>query len=581
MNILSPVYTEKTECHDCFKCVRYCPVKAISFNNGHARIDPDLCIFCGKCVSVCPSNAKRGRDELGRITALLESRDKIILSLAPSYPGEFTEFKKSQLINGLLSLGFYAVSETALGAEIISSEYSRILDESAGRIILSTACPSAVEYIIKYNNKAGEYLFDTGSPLTAHCRMLKEIDNNIQIVFAGPCLSKKREADDNPDLIAASVTFEDIRNLFDANGISPETVSDEKNDFFPCEAGKGALYPFDGGMCESIKSISECRNTVFMSVSGMTDIEAALKNLPLPEKDENIFIELLACKGGCINGPKSSISGETVRKRRNILKQVSSNKADYHSFLNKISGKKHYFPVECSRNISVPDKKNHSGRELTAVMESIGKYSPEDELNCGGCGYNTCRDFAEAVLEYKAEAVMCVSYMRTLAQKKANAIIEKMPSGVVIADSSHKVIECNRKFAELLGEETLLLWDSRPNLEGANLEKMVPFYGLFNQVTESGREIIDRKVEYKKKVLSVTVFPVQKGQVTGAIIQDITQPWVNRDRIINDARTVIHKNLETVQKIAYLLGENAGENEVILNEIIDSFSGSDIHGDKL
>ncbi len=154
MDILSPVYTEKTECHDCFKCVRYCPVKAISFNNGHARIDPDLCIFCGKCVSVCPSNAKRGRDELGRLTALLESKDKIILSLAPSYSGEFTEFTKNQLINGLLALGFSAVSETALGAEIVSSAYSRILEESSGRIILSTACPTAVEYIVKIQKKS-------------------------------------------------------------------------------------------------------------------------------------------------------------------------------------------------------------------------------------------------------------------------------------------------------------------------------------------------------------------------------------------------------------------------------------------
>ena len=179
---------------------------------------------------------------------------------------------------------------------------------------------------------------------------------------------------------------------------------------------------------------------------------------------------------------------------------------------------------ECSRNISVPDKKNHSGRELTAVMESIGKYSPEDELNCGGCGYNTCRDFAEAVLEYKAEAVMCVSYMRTLAQKKANAIIEKMPSGVVIADSSHKVIECNRKFAELLGEETLLLWDSRPNLEGANLEKMLPFYGLFNQVTESGREIIDRKVEYKKRSSQLLFFRFRKDRSQGQLFRILPSP---------------------------------------------------------
>ena len=283
----------------------------------------------------------------------------------------------------------------------------------------------------------------------------------------------------------------------------------------------------------------------------------------------NIFLELLACRGGCINGPKACRNGETVRKRINILNHCISKQ-------DKIIPAESDLPVTCSRKINIPENRKYTENEITAAMQSVGKTSSSDELNCGGCGYNTCRDFAKAILDSKAEPLMCVSYMRTLAQKKANAIIEKMPSGVVIADSSLKIIESNRKFAELLGEESLLLWETKPSLSGASLEKMFPFSGLFKQVLESGREIMDRKVEYSNKVLSITVFPVHKGFVTGAILQDITAPWVNRDRVIRDARKVIHKNLETVQKIAYLLGENAGENEVILNEIIQSFSGTDV-----
>ena len=569
MDILSPLYTEKTECHDCFKCVRYCPVKAISFINGHARIDPELCIYCGKCVSVCPSKAKRVRDELGRVTALIKSGKKVVLSLAPSFASEFPEYSKEQLINSLLSLGFSAVSETAVGADFISSLYSKILEEKTNQIIISSACPSVVEYIRKYKTGYVKYISDTGSPLLSHCRILKEIDSEFQIVFAGPCVSKKKEADDNPDLLSVALTFEDIRTLFAHNGITPEKAEKKDVKFFPYEAGKGALYPVDGGMCSSIKKYSGCSSTVFMSISGMSDVEAAIDNLPVPGNGENIFLELLACRGGCINGPKTCRTGETVRKRINILNHCSS-KPD------KIIPLESELPVTCSRKINIPENRKYPESEIIAAMQSVGKTSSSDELNCGGCGYNTCRDFAKAILDSKAEPVMCVSYMRTLAQKKANAIIEKMPSGVVIVDSALKIIESNRKFAELLGEESLLLWESRPNLSGASLEKLFPFSNLFNQVFESGREIIDRKVEYSNKVISITVFPVHEGFVTGAILQDITTPWVNRDRVIKDARKVIHKNLETVQKIAYLLGENAGENEVILNEIIQSFSGTDV-----
>ncbi len=568
MDILSPLYTEKTECHDCFKCVRYCPVKAISFKNGHARIDPDLCIYCGKCVSVCPSRAKRVRDELGRVTALIETGRKVVLSLAPSFASEFPEYTKEQLIGSLLSLGFAAVSETALGAELISSMYSKKLEKSGNRIIISSACPSVVEYIRKYRTDYAEYISDTGSPLLAHCRLLKEIDSEYQIVFAGPCLSKKKEADDNPDLLSAALTFEDIRTMFANRGINPEAAGSEDQKFFPYEAGKGSLYPVDGGMCSSIEKYSPCRSTVFMSFSGMTEVEDAIDNLPEPEGGGNIFLELLACRGGCINGPMSCRKGETVRKRIDVYKYCRLKKDRIN--LSESSSALQYY-----RNITVPENRKHPECDIITAMESVGKTSSRDELNCGGCGYNTCRDFANAILDRKAEPVMCVSYMRTLAQKKANAIIEKMPSGVVIADSNLTIIESNRKFAELLGEEILLLWESRPNLSGASLEKMFPFSRLFNQVMESGREIIDRKIEYNSKVISITVFPVQKGFVTGAILQDITAPWVNRDRVIKDARKVIHRNLETVQKIAYLLGENAGENEVILNEIIQSFSGAD------
>ncbi|HOX33426.1 MAG TPA: (Fe-S)-binding protein, partial [Spirochaetales bacterium] len=193
-----------------------------------------------------------------------------------------------------------------------------------------------------------------------------------------------------------------------------------------------------------------------------------------------------------------------------------------------------------------------------------------DELNCGGCGYDTCRDFARAMVEGRAEAAMCVSYMRKLAQKKANGLLRSIPSGVVIADRELKVVECNRAFALLLGPEAEALWEAKPGLEGADLAKLAPFSKYFAEVIEGG-EAIERDIRFGRRILHGAVFGIERGAFAGGVFQDITSPWIRKDRVVTQARKVIQKNLAVVQKIAFLLGENAAESEAILTSIIDSF----------
>lgn len=569
MDKLNPIYTEKRVCQDCYKCVRECAVKAISFESIHARIDPDRCICCGACVTVCPSGAKRGREEGRRLRHILAQPVRKVVSLAPSYRSEFPEFTDSQIAAGLRALGFDGVSETALGAEYVTLACRRELRGGREGYLISSACPGAVEYIRKYRPEFLGSVTEFYSPLLTHAALIKEdSEEECAVVFIGPCLAKKMEADNHPGLLRAAITFEDLRHLWEEADISPgEYPLEGEEPWVLGRAGKASLYPLAGGMIESIGPLNG-PGIRAMAFSGIRNIAHALDNLPGPAPGEMVFLELLACEGGCINGPKSTVTGQTIRKTLDVRRREGPGRFD-PSVTPEITAS--WSPLPRSSGF-------YGEEEIRDALSRIGKREGDDELNCGGCGYNTCRDFAGAFLDGRAETIMCVSHMRQLAQKKAHAVITKMPSGICIVDRSMRVVECNARFVKILGGEAELLWESRPGLEGALLSRLVPFSRLFEQVLENGIEVLDRQLAFGERILSATVFPIQEGEVAGGIFQDITEPWVNRDNIVKKAQDVIAKNLETVQKIAYLLGENAADNEVILNSIISSFSSPEIPG---
>ena len=218
------------------------------------------------------------------------------------------------------------------------------------------------------------------------------------------------------------------------------------------------------------------------------------------------------------------------------------------------------------------EKNKFDELDIKKALQEVGKYSKEDELNCSGCGYNSCRDFALALLEGKAEREMCVTHMRKLAQKKANALLRAIPSGVVIVNDQLKIVECNRKFSHLLGEVEESIYDAKPGMEGARLDKILPFHHYFQAVLETGEDILEKDIRFNKRVLHGSIFTIEKHRIVGGVFQDITTPAMQKEQIIDKTRNVIEKNLETVQKIAYLLGENASETQVVLDSIVNSFS---------
>ena len=216
-----PLYTIKNNCLDCYKCVRSCPVKAIKIEDNSAQIIPELCIACGACYQVCPVKAKQPRNDLVRAKHLLNAGKDVYVSLAPSWITEFPEIKPEQMIAAIRRLGFKGVGETAVGAEEVSASVAKILEQSSGGLYISTACPAVVEYINKYMPEMSGHLTPLSSPLLAHCRMMKErLGHDIEIVFVGPCIAKKLEADRHPDLLNLSLTFGDLRQWFKDAGVS-------------------------------------------------------------------------------------------------------------------------------------------------------------------------------------------------------------------------------------------------------------------------------------------------------------------------------------------------------------------------
>jgi iron only hydrogenase large subunit-like protein len=551
-----PVYSELAQCQDCYKCLRACPVKAIRVGAGHAVVMPERCLACGACVAACPSGAKRVRDDLPGIRRLLDGPRPVLVSLAPSYLSEFEGVDPRRVIAALRRLGFAGVSETALGAQQVSANLARILDAGTGRIFLSTACPVAVDYVRTYRPDRIAQLTPLESPLQAHARLLRRLEGAPAVVFVGPCIAKKQEAG-----LDGALTFEDLRAWLTQAGIEPARIEPGPEDrFLLGEAAEGALYPVEGGMARATRLSMATGHTRFQTLSGLEEIRDGLEDLPDPGRG-NLFLELLACRGGCVHGPKA-IRRSPVRARMRILDRPGP-----------AGGLPRTPELDLARAFQprVAPEFRFGADQVEEVLRSMGKRGPEEELNCAACGYDTCRELAGAILGGRAETRMCVSNLRRLAEKKANALLRTLPFGVVVVDQDLRIIEGNEAFARILGEDALLVRESQPDLAGARLDKFVAFGDRFLAVLGGAEEIIRENLVHAGRTLSTSIFPVEPGRVAAALLLDVTESEHRREAIIGKAEQVIQNLLGNAQEIAFSLGRNAARSEGILNSIIAEF----------
>lgn len=566
--ILQTIYTEKNNCQDCYKCVRRCPVKAIKIEDHSASIITELCINCGYCTTICPAGAKKIRNDVAAAKQLINSGEKVIAAIAPSWVSEFSEYSASSLISTLKQLGFHEVSEVALGAEMVSESVNQYLNQQKSGTFISSCCPTVVSLIQKYYPEHIDKVVPIMSPMLAHASYLKSLyPEPIKIVFMGPCIAKKNEAEEHEGLVDVSLTFQELAQWLEKEASYFEE-DETQSHFYPNKAADGSLYPVDGGMINSLKSQASTVDLEYMSFSGRNSVKDVLNNLEGIAPDNLCFLELMTCSGGCVNGPGCSENNSIAKKRASIIRTHQQTSSAERMLRRPIEIDLEYVKSQ----IEIP---KHQEEDILEALQSIGKFSSKDELNCSGCGYENCRDFAQALIEGKAESSMCVSYMRKVAQNKASVLLQKMPYAVVMCDDKLRIIESNHQFAEALGQETCELFEDIPGLEGAHLKSVFPAYKLFQNALKMDLQNFEKDIRINGKLYHLSLFSIQKHKIVCGILRNLHSPEVRNEEVIKRTKEVILENLSTVQQVAFLLGENAAKTESMLNTIVQSYEDSE------
>ncbi len=431
------VYTVKEKCRRCYTCVRECPAKAIKIVNGQAEIISERCIGCGNCVVVCSQNAKQYRSSIDEVFALLNSKNDTIAIVAPSFPAEFQEISDYKLFIGMLrSVGFDRVAEVAFGADLVARKYLELM-ENEERYYITTSCPAVVSYIQKYQPELVKHMIPVVSPMVAMAEVIrKKYGSKVNIIFIGPCIAKKSEAEQFNGCIDAVLTFTELREIFNKYNINSKNV--ETSDFDSPVGGKGALFPISRGMIQSIDLDKNPIVDDIIVAEGRVDFPEALREFRSGLLN-NHHLDLLCCNG-CIMGAGMSNGGKRYVRREYIKKYFKEKKKNF-DYIKWKEDIKTYLSLDLSRDyqkddqrISLPPTKE----DINEVLKRMGKTKPEDELNCGACGYDTCREHAEAILTGLAESEMCLPYT-----------IEKLHESIIELENTEKALKQTEKLASM------------------------------------------------------------------------------------------------------------------------------------
>lgn len=564
-------------CKNCYKCLRACPVKAIRMENDQAQIVDERCITCGTCLTICPQNAKTIKSDVQRVKDLLKRDKDIAVSLAPSFAGVFLFKHYSQIVSALKKLGFSSVYQTAVGARLIANDYLKYYNDKSKPNLITTACP-AINYLVqKYYPELVDCLVPVVSPMEAHGRYLKKIKGHREVAFIGPCLAKKVEIHDKDNYgIDAALTFEELTAWWEEKGIDPilEPIDEAENGF--CDDAN--FYPIPGGSYKTIEPLIKDPWREFIEVSGKENCMLMLDELKKGEFHRT-WIEMNACEGGCINGPAIGHIDRGPFKRIKCVKIFARHNSPCRESISISSKKlsldfdKHFQPIPL-------DIKKPKEEDIRRILETTGKYRPEHELNCGACGYNSCREKAEAVYNGMAEIHMCLPYMRNRAESLSNLIIQSTPNAIIAVDKDMNVQVFNN------GAETMFRVNS-----GDMIHK--PLSLLFDDddfkfVSKTKQNIINKKVVLPQYglITQQDIYYEKEHSLVISIITDITEQEEVRKRdarlrkeTVKTAQQVIDKQMRVAQEIASVLGETTAETKVLLNKIqqllIDEIPGEE------
>ena len=550
---------KKSNCKNCYKCIRHCPVKAIRFSGNQAHIIGNECILCGQCFVVCPQDAKQIVDETEKVKVFLQSPEPVIVSLAPSFIANYTGVGINSMRDALQKLGFYDVEETAIGATIVKKEYERMLKEDERDVIITSCCHSVNLLIQKYFPSLLGYLADVVSPMQAHCQDIKKRFPNAKTVFIGPCVAKKDEAEHYEGIVDAVLTFEELTTMLNEKGIELKPEVDTTKE------SRARFFPTTGGILKTMTEKPE--GYTYIALDGVENCIDALRDIE-NGKIHKCFIEMSACTGSCIGGPVMEKYHRSSRIKDYISVTDYAGEEDFDVSTPSFPEVRKQFEY-IEHRLSEP-----SETEIMNVLRQMGKFKPSQELNCGSCGYNTCREKAKAVCQGKAEISMCLPFLKDKAESFSDAIVKNTPNGLIVLNENLEVQQINeaarqimniRQTSDILGDQVVRILDP----------------SLFIEVRNTGIDIRNRIVylaEYKKYVEQSVVFDRDTHLLIG-IIRDITEEQLQREhresmksQTIEVADRVVEKQMRIVQEIASLLGETAAETKIALSKLKESIS---------
>ena len=554
------------KCRHCYKCVRNCAVKAISVKDEQARIMVDHCINCGRCLEVCPQNAKTFASDLERVKGYLRQGFRTIISIAPSYAGVLDFDTPGQVVDALEKLGFSEVRETAEGAALVTNEYKKLVKAGEMPNIITTCCPSVNDLIEKYYPECAPLMAPVVSPMIAHGRYIKKMYGpDVKVVFLGPCIAKKQEAvgDERVEgAINAILTFEELALWLREAGIDLHQCEDRPMGNPDPKINR--LYPVSGGVIQSVITEEDADGYHKVFVDGLENCMEMLECLRKGELD-HCFIEANVCEGGCAKGPASAHWNTSYVKTKVKIEDVVTYKAARN--LPDMTTEELHKEFGDHRLMDVMP----SEEQITRILQSTGKYSPQDELNCGACGYSTCREKAIAVFQGKAERSMCLPYALTRAESMSNVVMDVTPSMIFIVGSDMRILDLNRNGEAMLGV-------SRKEALERYLFEFIETEEIENVIL-TRESLMHNKMWVDNNTMAVeeTVVYIENLDAALVIFQNVTREERIREQhyklkveTVEMAQKVIEKQMMVAQEIAGLLGETTAETKVTLTKLRDS-----------
>jgi len=560
---MSTIQLKKANCRNCYKCIRSCPVKAISFNDEQASIIEKECILCGKCIQVCPQNAKFVRSDIEKVKGFIDRNEKVYVSIAPSFVAAFECDDPKKIFGVLRKLGFIHAEETAIGAVQVSREYDKLIRAKSMANIISTACPTIVALVEKYYEDLIPQLAPVVSPVIAHAKMMRDMyGSRIRVVFIGPCISKKDECSDEnyESVVDAVITFEELQEWMDMENLD---FNSEELDINGLKNPYAAFYPAPGGIIKTLDTESK-KNYKCIGVDGVERCMEILDSIRSGSVN-NYFFEMNGCAGGCLGGPcMKKLNGGFLESRERLVNHTKKHTKDTNYGVVE-SAKVDFGKTYINRAVKniIPD-----AEIIKDILKRIGKFNESQLLNCSACGYSGCKEKAVAVYNKKADLNMCLPYMRERAESFSNIVINATPNAILVLDQNLEIQDCNYSAEIMLGK-------SKEDIKGNHIYKIM-FCDDFQIVCETKEDLVNKKHYYEEFDITVeqSILYLNEQHLILAIIKDITSEEKQKQNIYNlrsdavdIAQKVINNQMRVAQEIASLLGETTAETKIALTKL--------------